>query len=120
MISSSNHALKVQMKDLRFLTTDDRASIEKLNDEGTKIDDSKKSEDMKVADEQVGIEEPEKVQAKSINYNPDVSLTDVLKEPVKAEVQSLVDVLVHQENPAIQRTSLFDPVVTMIQEKTTH
>nr|GEU88516.1 hypothetical protein [Tanacetum cinerariifolium] len=34
-----------------------------------------------------------------INDNPDVSLTDVLKEPVEAEVQSMVDVPNHQENP---------------------
>ncbi|GJT68831.1 hypothetical protein Tco_1020311 [Tanacetum coccineum] len=87
--SSSGSSLESEDEE-RFLTTDDKASLEKLNDEGTKIDDSKKSEDMKVADEQVGIEEPKKVQAKSINYNPDVSLTDVLKEPVEAEVQSLV------------------------------
>ncbi|GJR61255.1 hypothetical protein Tco_1503417 [Tanacetum coccineum] len=32
-----------------------------------------------------------------INDNPDVSLTDVLKEPVEAEVQSLVDVPVLQQ-----------------------
>ncbi|GKG56673.1 hypothetical protein Tco_0579997, partial [Tanacetum coccineum] len=32
-----------------------------------------------------------------INDNPDVSLTDVLKEPVDAEVQSLVNVPVFQQ-----------------------
>nr|GFD16056.1 hypothetical protein [Tanacetum cinerariifolium] len=36
-----------------------------------------------------------------INDNPDVSLTDVLKEPVEAEVQSMVDVPNHQENPPV-------------------
>ncbi|GJX61392.1 hypothetical protein Tco_0294292 [Tanacetum coccineum] len=36
-----------------------------------------------------------------INDNSNISLTDLLKEPVEAEFQSLVDVPVHQENPAV-------------------
>ncbi|GJU31365.1 hypothetical protein Tco_1174954 [Tanacetum coccineum] len=43
-----------------------------------------------------------------INDNPDVSINDVLKEPVKAEIQSIVEVPVLQEKPADQRPPLVD------------
>nr|GEX35784.1 hypothetical protein [Tanacetum cinerariifolium] len=113
--SSSNSNLKSEDEE-RFLTTDDETSLKKSNDEVIKIDDSKKAKDMKDADEQAGTEQPEKF----INENHDVSLTDVLQEPFKAEFQSLVDVLVLQENPVVQRTLLVDTNVTMIPETTTH
>ncbi|GJU32478.1 hypothetical protein Tco_1176067, partial [Tanacetum coccineum] len=43
-----------------------------------------------------------------INDNPDVSLTDVLKEPVEPEVQSMVDIPILQEKLAAQRPPLVD------------
>ncbi|GJU67902.1 hypothetical protein Tco_1254161 [Tanacetum coccineum] len=43
-----------------------------------------------------------------INDNPDVSLTDVLKEPMEHEVQSMMEVPVTQENPFEQRPPLVD------------
>ncbi|GKC33771.1 hypothetical protein Tco_1046155 [Tanacetum coccineum] len=54
-----------------------------------------------------------------INENPDVSLTDVLKDPAKNEIQSMVDVPIHQEDPTVQRPPLVDTVISMILEKTT-
>ncbi|GJW53506.1 hypothetical protein Tco_0097591 [Tanacetum coccineum] len=116
-------------------------------DDSKKADEEKDGEEQAM-DEQAEIEQPRKVQSdvpelqvekplvqihyskltlssakynnQSINDNLDVSLTDVLKEPVEAEDQSLVDVLVHQENPAVQRTLLVDRTVTMIPRLTAH
>ncbi|GJU14746.1 copia protein [Tanacetum coccineum] len=36
----------------------------------------------------------------------------------KLEIQSMVDVPIHQEDLAVQRTSLIDPVISMVTEKT--
>ncbi|GJR42620.1 hypothetical protein Tco_1310723 [Tanacetum coccineum] len=54
-----------------------------------------------------------------IIYNPDVSINDVLKEPVEVEVQSIVEVSVLQEKLADQRPPLVDTTVTLIPETTT-
>ncbi|GJZ39782.1 hypothetical protein Tco_0586345 [Tanacetum coccineum] len=43
-----------------------------------------------------------------INENPDVSLTDVLKDPAENKIQSMVDVPIHQEDPTVQRPPLVD------------
>nr|GEX28329.1 uncharacterized mitochondrial protein AtMg00820-like [Tanacetum cinerariifolium] len=88
-----------------------------------------KSEDAKDADEQAGIDQTGKVQAEVsvhepqvkkpteqllnpsltlsfaeygnqfITYNPDFSLTNVLKDPAEIKIQSMVDVPIHQEDP---------------------
>ncbi|GJT32134.1 hypothetical protein Tco_0922553 [Tanacetum coccineum] len=50
--------------------------------------------------------------------NHDVSINDVLKEPVKAEIQSIVWVPFLQEKLADQRPPLVDTTVTMLPEKT--
>nr|GEU81597.1 retrovirus-related Pol polyprotein from transposon TNT 1-94 [Tanacetum cinerariifolium] len=50
---------------------------------------------------------------------PNVSLTDVLKDQAKIKIQSMVEVLVKQDNPTIQRPQLVDSTVTMIPETTT-
>ncbi|GKG45862.1 hypothetical protein Tco_0498308, partial [Tanacetum coccineum] len=65
-----------------FLSTNDEASQEKSEDERTKVDDSKKAEDVKDADEQarkeqdmdeqVGIDQPGKVQAEVSIPDPQV------------------------------------------------
>ncbi|GJV91225.1 hypothetical protein Tco_1539038 [Tanacetum coccineum] len=87
-------------------------------------DDDKATEenvdDAQDKDEQARIEQPGNVQAKEsfINDNPDVSLIDVLKELVEAEVQSLVDVLILQQKPADQQPPLVDTIVTLISEMT--
>ncbi|GJR61474.1 hypothetical protein Tco_1503636 [Tanacetum coccineum] len=54
-----------------------------------------------------------------INDNPDVSLTNVLKDQAEIKIQSMVEVLVQQENPTVQRPPLVDAIVTMIPETTT-
>ncbi|GJV11367.1 hypothetical protein Tco_1352908 [Tanacetum coccineum] len=54
-----------------------------------------------------------------LNDNADLSLNEVLKDPVEAEVQSMVDVPIHEANPDVQRTPLVDTVVTILPEKTT-
>nr|GEX21107.1 uncharacterized mitochondrial protein AtMg00810-like [Tanacetum cinerariifolium] len=40
-------------------------------------------------------------------------------DPIEVEIQSMVDVPIHQENPAIQRTPLVDIVISMVTENTT-
>ncbi|GKB16683.1 hypothetical protein Tco_0850606 [Tanacetum coccineum] len=52
-----------------------------------------------------------------LNDNADMSLNEVLKEPVEAEVQSMVDVLIHEENLAVRATPLVDTVISIIPEK---
>ncbi|GKA70860.1 hypothetical protein Tco_0776999 [Tanacetum coccineum] len=142
-----------------FLSTDDEASQEKSEDERTKVDDSEKAKDVKDADEQArkeqamdeqaGIDQLGKVQAKVsvpdpqvekpatqllstsltlssaeygnqfINDNPDVSLTNVLKDLAEIEILSMVDAPIHQEDPAVQRPRLVDTVISIIIEKKT-
>ncbi|GJS66573.1 hypothetical protein Tco_0681137 [Tanacetum coccineum] len=41
-----------------------------------------------------------------INDNPDVLLTNALKDPAKIKIQSMVDVPIHQEDPLVQRPPL--------------
>ncbi|GJT83733.1 hypothetical protein Tco_1058075 [Tanacetum coccineum] len=80
---------------------------DKEKDEAEKAEEEQAREDHTMT-ELAKIKQPEKVQAKEsvpkpqfINDNPEVSLTDVLKEP-EAEVQSLVDVLIKPEKAAKQ------------------
>ncbi|GKB82542.1 hypothetical protein Tco_0949437 [Tanacetum coccineum] len=54
-----------------------------------------------------------------LNDNPDVTINEVLKDPVKLEVQSMVDVPVTQEKPAEQRPPLVDTTITLIPDTTT-
>ncbi|GKA33044.1 retrovirus-related pol polyprotein from transposon TNT 1-94 [Tanacetum coccineum] len=54
-----------------------------------------------------------------INENPDVPITDILKDSTEIEIQSMVDVPIHQEDPVVQRTPLIDTVISMILEKST-
>ncbi|GJU87998.1 hypothetical protein Tco_1300421 [Tanacetum coccineum] len=54
-----------------------------------------------------------------LNDNDDMSLNEVLKEPVEAEVQSMVDVLIHEENLVVRATPLVDTVISIIPEKKT-
>nr|GEX12453.1 hypothetical protein [Tanacetum cinerariifolium] len=48
-----------------------------------------------------------------LNDNADMSLNELLKEPVDAKVQSMVDVPIHKENPAVQATPIVDTVITI-------
>ncbi|GJU67783.1 hypothetical protein Tco_1254042 [Tanacetum coccineum] len=41
-----------------------------------------------------------------------------LSTTVNQEIQSMVDVPIHQEDLAVQRTPLIDPVISMVTEKT--
>ncbi|GJR70021.1 retrovirus-related pol polyprotein from transposon TNT 1-94 [Tanacetum coccineum] len=86
-------------------------------DNKEKADDSKTASDEKAIEEQADDKQTKEEQhaLSSVEYNnqfindkPDVSLNDVLKEPLKAEVQSLVDVPVLQQKLADQRPPLVD------------
>ncbi|GJW42374.1 hypothetical protein Tco_0731035 [Tanacetum coccineum] len=54
-----------------------------------------------------------------INENPDVSINDILKDSIERDIRSMMDVPIHQEDPAVQRTPLVDVVILVITEKTT-
>ncbi|GJW21556.1 hypothetical protein Tco_0032178 [Tanacetum coccineum] len=54
-----------------------------------------------------------------INENPDVSITDIFKDSTEIEIQSMVDVPIHQEDPVVQRTPLIDTVILMIPKRST-
>ncbi|GKB98960.1 hypothetical protein Tco_0985097 [Tanacetum coccineum] len=54
-----------------------------------------------------------------LNISSDTSLVGILKEHTKVEIQSIIDVHIHQEDPNVQRTPLIDTVVSMITYKTT-
>ncbi|GJT98188.1 hypothetical protein Tco_1093706 [Tanacetum coccineum] len=84
--SGSSSSSSSKSKDSEgFLPIDDEASPKKSDAE-------KKTEDAKDADKQIGEDQTMNEQAgNSINDNPDVSLTDGLKEPVEAEVQSMME-----------------------------
>ncbi|GKA77630.1 hypothetical protein Tco_0784167 [Tanacetum coccineum] len=43
---------------------------------------------------------------------------DVITTVFKKKIQSMVDVPIHQEDIAVQRTPLIDPVISMVTEKT--
>ncbi|GJW44860.1 hypothetical protein Tco_0073659 [Tanacetum coccineum] len=45
--------------------------------------------------------------------------TNLTLSSAELEIQSMVDVPIHQEDLAVQRTSLIDPVISMVTEKTT-
>ncbi|GJR56256.1 hypothetical protein Tco_1406777 [Tanacetum coccineum] len=45
--------------------------------------------------------------------------TNLTLSSAKLEIQSMVDVPIHQEDLAVQRTPLIDPVISMVTEKTT-
>ncbi|GKA96883.1 hypothetical protein Tco_0818978 [Tanacetum coccineum] len=93
--------------------TTEIADADKVNDD--KVDEEKVDEEQ-FMDKQDGEEQPMDEQAEtdqpkktlsSAEYsnqftidNPDVSINDVLKEPVEVEVQSMVEVPVLQEKPA--------------------
>ncbi|GJV76865.1 hypothetical protein Tco_1508449, partial [Tanacetum coccineum] len=54
-----------------------------------------------------------------LNVSSNTSLVGILKDPTKIEIQSMVDVLIHQEDSAVLRTPLVDTVISMVIEKTT-
>ncbi|GJV38658.1 hypothetical protein Tco_1411135 [Tanacetum coccineum] len=110
--SSNSSSLKSKIENISSDDENDGAK-DKENAEEEKGEEDQHMDDVG-GNEQVG-----DTQAKFINDNPDVSLTDVLKEPVEAKVQSLVDVPVLQQNVAEQRPPLVDTTVTLIPE-TTH
>ncbi|GKD66343.1 hypothetical protein Tco_1308451 [Tanacetum coccineum] len=117
---SSSSSSSESDDEIEDISSDDERSeandIEKFEKvEADKVNDEK-TEEEKVAKEQT-----KDVHAKVnfINVNPDVSLTYVLKDQAKIEIQSMVEVPVLQENPTVQRPPLVDTNVTMIPETTT-
>ncbi|GJY73976.1 hypothetical protein Tco_0478407 [Tanacetum coccineum] len=54
-----------------------------------------------------------------LDEHAEVNLSDILKEPVEPEVQSMVDLLVKQATLAALRRSLVDTTVTIIRDITT-
>ncbi|GKA23864.1 hypothetical protein Tco_0709897 [Tanacetum coccineum] len=119
ILSSSSSDFDDEIKDITYNDENDRAT-DKEKAKAEKAEEDQAREDYTMT-EQAGIEQPKNVQAKEsvpepqveqhvvphpsssqtlssveygnqfINDNPEVSLTDILKEP-KVEVQSLVDV----------------------------
>nr|GFA09361.1 hypothetical protein [Tanacetum cinerariifolium] len=57
---------------------------------------------------------------KFLNNNANFSLNDVLKDPVQIKNQSMVDVPIQEDNPAIQEIQLVDVVVAPSPVQTTH
>nr|GEU32401.1 ribonuclease H-like domain-containing protein [Tanacetum cinerariifolium] len=74
-----------------------------------KNDESKKAEEEHADDKQDEDEELVDVQAGH----------EQAKEPIEPKIQSMVDVLINQEDPAIRRTPLIDTASSMVTEKTT-
>ncbi|GJW93219.1 hypothetical protein Tco_0172891 [Tanacetum coccineum] len=121
-IGSSDNSSSESEDEERFLTTDEEnsdadADAEKKSD-NAQDGDEHAGEDHTM-NEQARIKQSENAQAKKsihapqmeqhfINDNPGVSLTDVLKDPVKPEVQSMVDVPVLQGKVCAQRPPLVD------------
>ncbi|GJT91044.1 hypothetical protein Tco_1079889 [Tanacetum coccineum] len=85
-------------------SSDSDDEVEDISSEDDDKATKEKVDDAQDKDEQAIIEQPENF----INDNPDVSLTDVLKEPMEHEVQSMMEVPVTQENPSEQRPPLVD------------
>nr|GEV38028.1 hypothetical protein [Tanacetum cinerariifolium] len=113
--SDSNDEIEDISSDDERSEMDDTKKVNKANAE--KADDSKKAKNKKdveehAMDKKTSEEQPIDEQAeinqpnKFINNNPDVSINDVLKEPIKAEIQLMVEVLVLQEKTADQRPQL--------------
>ncbi|GKD68000.1 hypothetical protein Tco_1322090 [Tanacetum coccineum] len=116
---------------------EEKAKEEKIEEE--KADDEQARVDQ-AQDDQAGIIIPEKQQEKPevpptsssltlssakygnqfLNVSFDTSLVGILKDPTtEPEIQSMVDVPFHQEDPAIQRTPLVDIVISMVTKMST-
>ncbi|GJW27077.1 hypothetical protein Tco_0040888 [Tanacetum coccineum] len=117
--SSSSSGLESN-DEIEDISSDDERSEANDIEKFVKVE-ANKVNDEKTEEEKVTKEQTEDVHAKVnfINDNPDVSLTDVLNDQAKIEIQSMVEVLVLQENPNVQRPPLVDTNVTMIPETTT-
>ncbi|GJS32592.1 hypothetical protein Tco_0530974 [Tanacetum coccineum] len=104
-----------EMKDV------EKAESEKTEEEH--VDEEKAEEDKieeeKADDEQAGFDQAQDDQAGFLNVSSETSLVGILKDHTKVEIQSMVDVPVHQENHVVQRTPLVDTVISMVTEKTT-
>ncbi|GJZ64210.1 hypothetical protein Tco_0620631 [Tanacetum coccineum] len=108
--SGSSGSSSLESKDEEgFVSTDDKATQEKVDDE--------KAKDVKDADEQAGEEQPMDEQAKIDQpgkVQAEVSIADSQVEkpasqhinPAEMEIQLMVDVPVRQEDPIIQRPPL--------------
>ncbi|GJX42632.1 hypothetical protein Tco_0257622 [Tanacetum coccineum] len=97
------------------IAEEDKANDEKagdVKDADGKADDEKNG-DQKADDDKAGDEHAEVL---FLNDSSNISLVGILKDPVQTEIQSMVDVHVHQENPTIQQTSLVDAIVSMLPE----
>ncbi|GKE92027.1 hypothetical protein Tco_1573122, partial [Tanacetum coccineum] len=90
------------------------------SDDEIKADENKV--DAEVAKEQAGIElakEESPYGNQFINENLDVSINDILKYITEIQIQSMVDVPIHQEDLVVQRTPLVDTVILMVTENST-
>ncbi|GJR29305.1 retrovirus-related pol polyprotein from transposon TNT 1-94 [Tanacetum coccineum] len=54
-----------------------------------------------------------------LNENPDVSISNILKDTTEKEIQLMVDVSIHQAITIVQRTPLVDTVISMTTPTTT-
>ncbi|GJT98657.1 hypothetical protein Tco_1094175 [Tanacetum coccineum] len=114
----------------RFLTTDEEKSDADA-DAKKKADDEKETEEQ-VEEEQAEVEQPiddqgDNVEARDVQPEVNVTKTHIEKHeatilsynPAKVEIQSMVDILIHQEKLTKQRPPLVDTIITLIPESTT-
>ncbi|GKB90238.1 hypothetical protein Tco_0962510 [Tanacetum coccineum] len=77
-----------------------------------------KIEEENVDDEQARVDQAQDNQAGFLNVSFDTSLVGILKDPTtKLEIQSIVDVPIHQEDPTVQQTLLVDTVISMLEQR---
>ncbi|GJU38764.1 hypothetical protein Tco_1191721 [Tanacetum coccineum] len=116
-----------------FMSTNDEESQEKSDDERMMFDNSdvdawkKQAEKIHVADPKKKKSEipPSPSQTLSsaeygtqlTNDNVVISMNDILQDPVETETQTMVEVPIHEENPAIQETQLVNVVSKKPEEK---
>ncbi|GJW59988.1 hypothetical protein Tco_0109323 [Tanacetum coccineum] len=113
---------------------------DKRDDDKEKVDESQKADEEilatdRIDDEKAEEEHSEKPEATKVssslilssveftnqflNDNPNVTVNEVLKDPVKPEVQSMVDIPIQQAKTAEQRPPLVDTTMTLIPDTTT-
>nr|GEU36111.1 hypothetical protein [Tanacetum cinerariifolium] len=82
----------------------------------SKLNEYKADEEMKYAKN----DKREKVKEEHfLNVSSDTSLVSILKDLTEIEIQSMVDVLIHQKDSVVLRTPLVDTIISMVTEKTT-
>ncbi|GKC93885.1 hypothetical protein Tco_1159327 [Tanacetum coccineum] len=141
IFGSSSSSLSGSDDEVKYVSTDNETKADENKAEEGKDTEEQAKEEPPV-DDQAGMEQAKGEQAKVkvpnlvvpnlsssltlsfaeydnqfINENPDVSITNILKDTTKIEIQSMVEVPIHQEDPVVQRTLLVDIDILMIPKK---